>query len=215
MKKGNIIPKLIFFLLGMAIIQLGVVIFLLTNAGSDPFTVFTQGLSDALGVSTGSANMIILVTLVIGIFLIDRKRLQVGTFVLVLVIGPTIDFIMKTLQKFGLDTMLNDVNLFTKAIIVALSCIIIAIGFSFLVSTELGVAPNDLVPLIIRDKTNFQYRWIRICLDLTFLAIGYALDGVVGVGTIIAVLFTGPAIQFFMPPCEKIVHKFIGKTATK
>ncbi|WP_300348848.1 hypothetical protein [Clostridium sp.] len=215
MKKGNFIPKLIFFLLGMAIIQLGVVIFLLTNAGSDPFTVFTQGLSDALGVSVGNANMIILVTLVIGIFIVDRKRLQVGTFVLVLVIGPTINLIMETLKKFGLDSMLNDVNLFAKAIIVALSCIVIAIGFSFLVSTDLGVAPNDLVPLIIRDKTNFQYRWIRICLDLTFLIIGYALAGVVGIGTIIAVLFTGPAIQFFMPPCEKIVHKFIGKTATE
>ena len=38
MKKEKLIPKLIFFLLGMAIIQLGVVIFLLSGAGSDPFT---------------------------------------------------------------------------------------------------------------------------------------------------------------------------------
>ena len=51
MKKEKFIPKLIFFLLGMAIIQLGVVIFLLSGAGSDPFTVFTQGLSKALSVS--------------------------------------------------------------------------------------------------------------------------------------------------------------------
>ena len=50
MKKEKLIPKLIFFLLGMAIIQLGVVIFLLSGAGSDPFTVFTQGLSKALSV---------------------------------------------------------------------------------------------------------------------------------------------------------------------
>ena len=201
MKKEKFIPKLIFFLLGMAIIQLGVVIFLLSGAGSDPFTVFTQ------------ANMIILVTLVIAIFIADRKQLKVGTFVLVLVVGPTIDAIMGILHRFGLDTSLSNFNLFTKCVIVAVSCIIIAIGFSFLVSTELGVAPNDLVPLIIRDKTNFQYRWIRIGLDLSFLVVGYLLAGVVGLGTIIAVLFTGPAIQFFMPPCEKIVHKFIGKNA--
>ena len=120
---------------------------------------------------------------------------------------------MGILHRFGLDTSLSNFNLFTKCVIVAVSCIIIAIGFSFLVSTELGVAPNDLVPLIIRDKTNFQYRWIRIGLDLSFLVVGYLLAGVVGLGTIIAVLFTGPAIQFFMPPCEKIVHKFIGKNA--
>ena len=213
MKKEKFIPKLIFFLLGMAIIQLGVVIFLLSGAGSDPFTVFTQGLSKALSVSTGTANMIILVTLVIAIFIADRKQLKVGTFVLVLVVGHTIDAIMGILHRFGLDTSLSNFNLFTKCVIVAISCIIIAIGFSFLVSTELGVAPNDLVPLIIRDKTNFQYRWIRIGLDLSFLVVGYLLAGVVGLGTIIAVLFTGPAIQFFMPPCEKIVHKFIGKNA--
>ena len=44
-KKVEILKRIILFFLGVFIIQLGVAIFLKTNIGSDPFTVFTQGLS--------------------------------------------------------------------------------------------------------------------------------------------------------------------------
>ena len=44
-KAINLIKRLILFFIGMSIIQFGVALFLKTNIGSDPFTVFTQGLA--------------------------------------------------------------------------------------------------------------------------------------------------------------------------
>ena len=43
-KTMNFIKRVILFFIGMSVIQFGVAMFLETNIGSDPFTVFTQGL---------------------------------------------------------------------------------------------------------------------------------------------------------------------------
>ena len=51
--------QLIIFFLGLWIIQCGVAIFLNANIGSDPFTLFTQGVSKTLNITPGNANRII------------------------------------------------------------------------------------------------------------------------------------------------------------
>ena len=66
--------------------------------------------------------------------------------------------------------------------LIALGCFIIAIGFSILSATKVGVAPNDIVPFIIQDKLKFEYRWIRIGLDFTYFIVGVLLGGVFLVG---------------------------------
>ena len=43
-KLSDTIKRIIIFFIGMSIIQFGVALFLRMNIGSDPFTVFTQGL---------------------------------------------------------------------------------------------------------------------------------------------------------------------------
>jgi hypothetical protein len=105
----------------------------------------------------------------------------------------------------------SDFNIMVKMLLLALSCIIIAIGFSMLKATELGVAPNDLIPLIIHEKTNLTYQCIRISIDSIFVVLGFMLGGVIGVGTIIGAFLTGPAIQFFMPKLEKVIKPIIYK----
>ena len=119
--------------------------------------------------------------------------------------GPFIDLMIRFFEPFNF----SQYNLIVKMILLAVSCIIIAIGFSLLKATELGVSPNDVIPFILSDKSKKEYRVVRMCLDATFLIVGFFLGGVVGVGTIIAALLTGPSIQFFMPKLENVVHKFI------
>lgn len=92
---------------------------------------------------------------------------------------------------------------------------IIAIGFSILSASNLGVAPNDIIPFIIQDKARIEYRWVRISLDAIFLIGGFLLGGKVGVGTIIAMLSTGPLIQLCLPHGEKCVNLILGSCETK
>ena len=188
----------------MSIIQFGVALFLRMNIGSDPFTVFTQGLANTLNnlgmnVTTGTANRIILVVLFSIILLLNKNHIKIGTIICVIGVGPIIDLGVRVVSVLPVESY----SYLLKMFLIALGCFIIAIGFSILSATKVGVAPNDIIPFIIKERINCEYRWIRICMD-AFLLIGvFMLGGTVGVGTIIAMATTGPFIQLCLPYGQK------------
>ncbi|EKY29275.1 YczE/YyaS/YitT family protein [Clostridium celatum] len=221
MKKAmNLIKRLILFFVGMSVIQFGVALFLKTNIGSDTFTVFTQGLSIVLNktglkdlsivhaiagkaeVTPGVANMIILIVLFTIIILVDRKHIKIGTLICVVGVGPIIDLGVKVVSYFPVESY----NYFVRMLLVLAGCFIIAVGFSIMSASNIGVAPNDIVPFIIVHKVKIEYRWVRIALDATFLVVGFILGGKIGIGTIISMLAIGPFIQFCLPYGNKFVN---------
>lgn len=224
-KAINLFKRVILFFVGMSIIQFGVALFLKTNIGSDPFTVFTQGLAFTLNktglkelslvkliggsneVTPGVAMIIILAVLFTVIILVEKSRIKIGTLICVIGVGPIIDLGVRVVSYFPVESY----NYVVKALLVAFGCFVIAIGFSVLSAANVGVAPNDIVPFIIQDKTKVEYRWIRIALDGGFLIIGFILGGTIGIGTVIAMLCTGPFIQFCLPHGEKFVNLIVNQ----
>ena len=203
-KLSETIKKLLLFLLGMSIIQFGVALFLRMNIGSDPFTVFTQGLANTLNnlgmnVTTGTANRIILVVLFSIILLLNKNHIKIGTIICVIGVGPIIDLGVRVVSVLPVESY----SYLLKMFLIALGCFIIAIGFSILSATKVGVAPNDIIPFIIKERINCEYRWIRICMEAFLLIGGFMLGGTVGVGTIIAMATTGPFIQLCLPYGQK------------
>lgn len=203
-KLSETIKKLLLFLLGMSIIQFGVALFLRMNIGSDPFTVFTQGLANTLNnlgmnVTTGTANRIILVVLFSIILLLNKNHIKIGTIICVIGVGPIIDLGVRVVSVLPVESY----SYLLKMFLIALGCFIIAIGFSILSATKVGVAPNDIIPFIIKERINCEYRWVRICMDAFLLIGGFMLGGTVGVGTIIAMATTGPFIQLCLPYGQK------------
>lgn len=206
MKKLNLklyLFKILCFLIGCFIIQLGVAFFIKSNTGVDSFTIFMQGLSNLLNITVGQANVLVMGIVFIGMLIFTREYIRLGTFLAVITAGPFLDLINHLLEGYGIETL----PLIVRLVMVAMSCVIIAIGFSILKSAELSVAPTDQLPLIIVDKTNWQYKWVRIAMDVIFIVIGFSLGGALGLGTIIATLLIGPCIQYFLPIIEKRVER--------
>ena len=204
-KLSEATKRIIIFLIGMSIIQFGVALFLRMNIGSDPFTVFTQGLANTLNnlgvnATTGTANRIILIVLFSIILLLNKSHIKIGTIICVVGVGPIIDLGVSMVSILPVESY----NYLLKMFLIALGCFIIAIGFSMLSATKVGVAPNDIIPFIIKERTNWEYRWIRILMDAVLLISGFMLGGTVGVGTIIAMATTGPFIQLCLPYGEKL-----------
>lgn len=201
--------KLIIFLLGLFIIQCGVAIFLQISIGSDPFTVLTKGISNLFNISVGNGNLLLSVLFVLAIIFIFKeiKRINIGTVIALVFAGVFINLMNSILSPLNL---INS-HIVVKLILVLLSCLLVAIGFSMENSTKLGVAPNDLFILILAEKTNIQYKWIRIFFDLTILIIGFLLCGTntlgstLGIGTIINALIQGPMIQLLMDKVENLL----------
>lgn len=206
-KLSETTKRIIIFLIGMSIIQFGVALFLRMNIGSDPFTVFTQGLANTLNnlgvnATTGTANRIILIVLFSIILLLNKSHIKIGTMICVVGVGPIIDLGVSMVSILPVESY----NYLLKMFLIALGCFIIAIGFSMLSATKVGVAPNDIIPFIIKERTNWEYRWIRILMDAVLLISGFMLGGTVGVGTIIAMATTGPFIQLCLPYGEKLTN---------
>lgn len=199
---------LIVLFLGLTVAHLGVTLFLLTELGSDCFTVMVQGIALTVGLSVGTIHVIACTLLMIVMLFTTKGYVKPGTVICAFCGGPIIDFFTWLLAPF----LSGSSPLLLRILGVVLGCVILALGMSIVINSEAGTGPNDLVALILTDKLErFQFRWVRIVCDLCFLALGFILGGVVGVGTLVAAFLVGPCVQFWLPVTKKWMPAFSQK----
>ncbi|MCC8045481.1 MAG: YitT family protein [Clostridiales bacterium] len=187
---------LIVLFLGLTVAHLGVSLFLLTDLGSDPFTVMVQGIALTAGVTVGTIHVIICTLLMVIMLLTTKGYVKPGTVICAFCGGPIIDFFSWILAPF----LSGESPMVLRLLGVVLGCVILALGMSIVINSEASTGPNDLVAIILSDKLErFQFRWVRIVCDLCFLVLGFALGGVVGVGTLVAAFLVGPCVQLWLP----------------
>lgn len=204
--------RLLLLFLGLIIAHLGVTLFLLADLGADPFNVLIQGLRRLvmrLGLfpSHGTVHMVICFLIVILLLFVDRRYVKLGTLVCMFCGGPIIDFFTFVLQGLGI----RQAALVIKIIVLVLGCIILASGMSLVIRSEAGTGPNDLVAVVISDKTKWRFGIVRIATDVCFVLIGFLLGGKFGVGTLICAFLVGPVAEFVMPFSARIVKVCLKK----
>ncbi|MHC1770326.1 MAG: YitT family protein [Flexilinea sp.] len=194
--------------LGIGIAQAGATLFILTSLGSDSFTTFVQGISLFFGLSIGTCHVIVLTTQMILIMVFTKGYIKPGTFINAFCGGPFIDFFMRVFS----DAVCNTSPFMLRFFFAVVGCITLSLGISIIIKTDAGTGPNDLVPVILADKiTKVEFRWIRVAYDFILAVVGFSLDGVIGLGTIIAVVLTGPGVQFFFSPVKRIIDQILGR----
>ena len=187
---------LVILLIGLTIAHLGVTLFLISELGTDTFTVFIQGLSRVFGLTVGTVHVIVLCILMAVMLLTTKGYVKPGTVVCAFCGGPIIDFFTWLLQGY----INGDSPMPLRIASMLAGCVILSAGMSIVINSNAGTGPNDLVAVILSDKTEaVQFRWIRIGCDLFFVVLGFILGGTVGAGTIAAAALTGPLVQFFLP----------------
>lgn len=196
--------RLILLLLGLSVAHLGITLFLLSSLGSDPFTTMIQGISGHLGLSVGVTHMIALSILVVVMLLATKGYVKAGTVVCAVCGGPIIDFFTWILG----DLVSVASPMWLRIVVAAAGCVILAAGMSLVIRSDAGTGPNDLIAVILTDRLKkAQFRWVRMVCDAVFTLAGFLLGGVVGIGTLLAVLLVGPAAQLIMPLSQKLVNR--------
>lgn len=87
-------------LLGLTVAHLGVTLFLLSELGTDTFTVFIQGLSRVCGLSVGTVHVMVLCLLMALMLLTTKGYVKPGTVVCAFCGGPIIDLFTLLFQPF-------------------------------------------------------------------------------------------------------------------
>ena len=198
------IRRVALLLIGLTIAHLGVTLFLLAELGSDPFNVLIQGLFRFLpwpGFMThGYVHMGVSFVIILALLAVDKSYIRIGTLLCMVLGGPIIDVFTRLLG----GVVNTDSPMALRLGVLVVGCVILAFGMTIVICSKAGTGPNDLVAVVISDRTRLKFGLVRICVDLCFALAGFLLGGTLGLGTIICAFLVGPAAQLFMPVSEKI-----------
>ena len=208
------VARVVILLIGLTIAHLGVTLFLIANLGADPFNVFIQGLLrqeqqilSLQAITHGRIHMLISFIIILILLLADKTYIRIGTLICMFLGGPIIDVF-----NFVLYPLLEPVlTLYTRLILNVFGCAILAYGMTIVIKSEAGTGPNDLVAVVISNKTHIKFAPTRVCVDLIFALTGFLLGGTVGVGTVICAFVVGPVAGYFLPYNEKLIKNLLNK----
>ena len=205
------IKRIALLLVGLTIAHLGVTLFLLADLGSDPFNVLIQGLFRFFPwpsfMTHGYVHMGVSFGIILVLLFVDRDYIRAGTLLCMILGGPIIDGFTALLG--GIVNSGSPMALRLAALVAG--CVILAFGMTVVISSRAGTGPNDLVAVVLSDKTHRKFGAVRIAVDVCFAGVGFLLGGTLGVGTVICAFVVGPAAQIFMPVSEKICSGVTGE----
>lgn len=208
------VAKVLILMLGLTIAHLGVTLFIQSTLGNDPYNVLIQGLYRTLYAMSGFSflthgrvHIVICFLIIIVILLVDKSYIKIGTVLCMIFGGPIIDMFTVVLK----DVVNENSSLVVRFIALSLGCVILAFGMTIVIKSDCGTGPNDLVAVIISDKTKKNFGIIRIIVDFSFVLIGFILKGTVGIGTVVCAFLVGPVANLFMPVNEKWINSVYKK----
>ena len=186
----NLKPKkktLIYLIFGLILFGLGETLLVTANIGVSPWFVLHQGLSFKSGYSIGITTLI--VSIIVLFFWIPLKQKPgIGTILNTILISIVIDLSMPYLPypKEFIFQLLQ----------VIFGILIIGLGSGFYLIANLGPGSRDGLMTGIQKKTNLSFSLVRALIEISAVAMGWYLGGVVGIGTVIYALGIGPLVSF-------------------
>lgn len=168
---------------GLVIMSYGITMYLKAGLGTDPITTFVEGVSKSMGISIGRASQLTCGILIIIIFMIDRKRIGLGTFVNAFLTGELLNLFM--------NMRINPSSITMRIIVLSIGIITFAIGLALFIISKMGEGPVDVIMLIFIDRTHMPMAKARIIVDLVLVLGGALLGAPIGVGTLAGTFLTG------------------------
>ncbi|MEQ4304492.1 hypothetical protein ABNF97_24465 [Plantactinospora sp. B6F1] len=176
---------------GLALYGASMALMIEASLGLDPWDVFHQGLSKLTGASFGTVTIAV-GALVLLLWIPLRQRPGVGTVSNVVVIGLAVDL--------GLALLPTVQALPTRIGFLVAGILLNGMATGLYIGARLGPGPRDgLMTGYVARRPNRSLRLVRTVIELTVLAIGFALGGQVGIGTLAYALAIGPLVHVFIP----------------
>lgn len=161
-----------------------------SQLGLDPWDVFHYGVARWLPLTFGGV-VIVTGVLVLLLWAPLRQRPGLGTVANVVVIGLASDATLALLERPD--------GLAARSGLMVAGIVLNGLAGALYIGAQLGPGPRDGLMTGIVRRTGWSVRVVRTSIELSVLALGFALGGVVGVGTVLYALAIGPLLQLFLP----------------
>ena len=182
------IKTLFYLVLGLVIFGFGESLLIHSMIGLSPWLVLAEGIAINLNWSIGFATFACSVVILL-MWLPLKQQPGVGTILNIIIIAGTIDMSM---YLFDFSTT----SYFTNLLVSFLGVLLVGLGSGIYLIANLGPGPRDGLMTGLQRVTQYPIAWVRVCMEVSVVGVGWILGGTVGVGTLLFAFGIGPAVAF-------------------
>ncbi|MEY2419535.1 MAG: hypothetical protein QOG90_2215 [Actinomycetota bacterium] len=185
------------FFVGLIGVGLGAALMIDAHVGLSPWDVLHQGIHKHVNVGIGTVSIVVGLLLFV-LWIPLRQRITVGTAINIAVIGVAIN------QFLRVDFHPHGAAAYGVCI---LGDVVISAGGGIYIGAGLGTGPRDGLMTGLVDR-GLPLRTVRTVIELTVLAVGWALGGNVGFGTVLFAVTVGPILHFVLHRVDRGKYRF-------
>lgn len=190
---NNLIRRFAVMCVGLIIMGLGIALFKISLMGNDPSTAMVMAIGDRIGIEFSVVLIVANAIWFVAEIIFGRRYIGIGTFANWFGVGTIAAFWIDAIS--GMLTVPQD--LVPRILIMFVGVLILSLAASMYQTSNLGIAPYDVLSIILADKFPVPYFWCRILTDSVCAIAAFLFGGLIGLGTLFCALGLGPFITFF------------------
>ncbi len=190
MNRRRLPRRLVQLYVGLWLYGLACACFVRSGLGLDPWDVLHQGISKRTGPAIGTVTIVVSAVVLL-LWIPLRQRPGLGTLSNALLVGFSLNVSLAMLPGHA--------PLWVRVGELLGGIVLLGMATGLYIGADFGPGPRDGLMTGIARRTGRSIRLVRTAIELTVLAVGFALGGTVGVGTVLFALTIGPVTQFFLP----------------
>ncbi len=173
---------------GLFCCGIGIYFTLQANIGVSPWDVFHQGISSHTGMLYGNVSVLTALIILI-VDIVMKEPIGIGMFLDAFIVGKAVDLCA------WLGFLPQQTSLPMGILCMMAGLTITACGMRIYMGCALGCGPRDTLMVALCKRTGLPVGPVTMMIYAVVTAIGWFLGGQVGIGTVLSVLYVGPALQ--------------------
>ncbi|WP_022924323.1 YczE/YyaS/YitT family protein [Serinicoccus marinus] len=184
---GRRIPQL---LVGLALYGASIALMVRGVLGNMPWDVLHQGVTRHVPLSLG-VIIIAVSVLVLLLWVPLRQSPGLGTIANALLVGLAADATLWVVAPGE--------GWVVRGALMAAGVLLNGVASAMYIGAQLGPGPRDGLMTGLARRTGWSLRLVRTGIEVTVIALGWLLGGVVGLGTVVYAVAIGPLTQALLP----------------
>lgn len=179
------------YVFGILIFSLGAKCFIDSHLGTDPLDVLCIGMTRHLPITIGIASGIVAIVFLSVWSFWNKKIPPLTPFITTFAVGLLIDF----WNHIQIEAMTAQLSSYA---ILGFGLLLCSFASALVIMSGIGIRIMDLVSITIIEKWGWSFFAAKMVLEVLMFAVGWALGGPVGIGTVGFLALVGTMIQPFM-----------------
>lgn len=198
---GVVALRLVQLYAGLVVFGVSMAMVLRSELGNIPWDVLHQGVAGRTSLSFGTVTVLSGVVVLL-LWIPLRERPGLGTVSNILVIGPVVDVSLRLLPDLVVDG--GDPRWVERVLLFVGGVVLNALATAAYIGSRFGAGPRDGLMTGLHRRTGWPIRRARTLIEVVVVAVGWALGGVFGPGTVVFALVIGPLVQWFLPWFDRV-----------